>query len=115
MHELGYTRDVVDTVVGAAELNGAHEVRSVHLNIGEVRDIVDDLFRGCFTYLARGTVAEGAEVVINRIPLSMHCRLCDDLFHADVYAGTVNCPSCGKHDYEVKTGMEFSIDHIEVA
>ena len=115
MHELGYTRDVVDTVVEAAGLNGASEVRAVYLNIGEIRDIVDELFRNCFTYLARDTIARDAEIHINRVPLSMHCRNCNDMFRADVYAGAVSCPACGCRDYEVKTGMEFSIDHIEVA
>lgn len=115
MHELGYTKEVVKTVVAAAELSHANEVRSVYLNIGEIRDIVDDLFRQCFTYLARDTVAKDSAVFIERIPLTLGCRRCGEVFHADVYANQVCCPACGERDYEVLTGMEFSIDHIEVA
>lgn len=115
MHELGYTKDILRTVVEAAELSHAHEVRSVYLNIGEIRDIVDELFCNCFTYLARDTIARDSKVVIDRIPLTMACRQCGEVFRADVYAGKVHCPSCGASDFEVRTGMEFSIDHIEVA
>lgn len=115
MHELGYTRDVVDTVVQAAQMSNAHEVRAVYLNIGEVRDIVDELFRKCFAYLSRDTIAKNSDVVIDRIPLVMCCRKCGRTFHADPYAGEVSCPHCGEKDYEILSGMEFSIDHIEVA
>ncbi len=115
MHELSYTRDVVDTVLQVARSSRASEVRAVYMNIGEVRDIVDDLFRKCFAYLARDTIARGSDVVIDRIPLTLRCRGCGEVFRADPFSGPVQCPACAKRDYEVLTGMEFSIDHIEIA
>lgn len=115
MHELGYTKEVVRTVVEVAERSGACEARAVYLNIGEVRDIVDDLFCLCFSRLARNTIAQDCAVHIERIPLTLECRRCGRTFRGDAFAGEVRCPGCQERDYEVRTGMEFGIDHIEVA
>lgn len=116
MHELSYTRSILDTVVASAKNAGASRVRSVHLVIGEVRDIVDELFRDCFGYLARDTVAAGAEVFIERVPLSLACRRCGTVFRADALANQkIACPSCAQSDYAIQSGMEFRIESIEIS
>ena len=115
MHELSYTRSIVDAVVSSAQDAGAHQVRSVHLTIGEVRDIVDELFRNCFDYLAKDTVASGAKIFIDRIPLTLRCRRCGTVFHADAFASNrIACPHCREMDYAVNSGMEFAIESIEI-
>lgn len=115
MHELGYTRSILDSVCLAAENAGAHQVKSVHLTIGEMRDIVDDLFCGCFSYLAKSTIAENSELIINHVPLTVRCKACNGIYPADFYSGEhVTCPSCHTDKYSVNTGMEFYVDHIEV-
>ncbi len=116
MHELAITRDVIDVVVAAANNAQAHEVRRVCLSIGELRDIVDDLFVRCFAHFTKGTIAQGAQVNLNRIPFTVTCKSCGCTYPADIHSDALFvCPSCGKADYELKTGMEFSIDKIEVA
>ncbi len=115
MHELSYTRSILNAVVSSAEDAGAHKVKSVHLAVGEVRDIVDELFRNCFEYLAKNTVASDAEIRIDRIPLSLLCRRCGTIFNADAFSSkAIACPHCGQSDYAINSGMEFRIDSIEV-
>lgn len=116
MHELSYTRSILDAVVASAEAAGASRVRSVHLVVGEVRDIVDELFRDCFGYLARNTVAAGAEIFIERVPLSLACRRCGTVFRADALSSQkIACPQCAQSDYAIHSGMEFRIDSIEIS
>ncbi len=115
MHELGYTKDIVTRVLAASELSGASAVRAVYLTIGEVRDIVDDLLRQCFHWLARDTIASDAEVVIDRVPFEVRCRRCGATYSFDPYSKADNsCPACSAQDFEVVSGLEFGIDHIEV-
>ncbi len=115
MHELALTRNVVDTVVNEAQKAEATQVKAVYLVIGYARDIIDSLFEGCFEYLSRDTVAHGAELVIERIPLTVRCRECGMVYHIDVRDdGTWPCPRCGERDYELNSGMEFYISRIEV-
>lgn len=115
MHEMALTRTVVDMVVQEAEAVGATEVRAVHITIGYVRDIVEDLFEGCFAHMARGTVAENAELVITRVPLTVRCKECNHVYHIDVHnESTWECASCGQRKYTLNSGMEFFINDIEI-
>lgn len=115
MHEMGLTRDVLDTVLSEAAKANARKVCSVTLSIGYVRDIAEDVFEGLFEWLARGTVAEGAELIINRVPVMVLCHNCEALYHIEVMdAETWPCPFCGTKDYDIKTGLEFRIDDINI-
>lgn len=90
-------------------------MKSVYLTIGEMRDIVDDLFCGCFAHFSKGTIAEGSELYIDRIPFTVSCKQCSDVYGIDIRTtNAVVCPRCGAGDYAVHTGMEFFVDHIEV-
>ncbi|MCD7819752.1 MAG: hydrogenase maturation nickel metallochaperone HypA [Lachnospiraceae bacterium] len=117
MHEMALVRKVVDIVIEKAEAAGASEVRAVHLVIGEARDIVEDYFEGLFQYLARGTIAENAEMVIYRVPYTVRCNQCGFIFPINVFdEKTWVCPACqARRDYKLNSGMEFSIKNIEVA
>ncbi len=116
MHELGYTKDIVNRVLHAAQAAQASSVKTVYLTIGEMRDIVDDLLQKCFHWMARDTIAAEATVVIDRVPFKVRCNACGSLFHFDPWGGKAcPCPRCGSTDYEVVCGMEFAIDHIEAA
>lgn len=116
MHEMALCRNVVDIVLEEAKKARTPEVRSVGVTVGEVRDIVDDIFCDMFDWLARGTVAEHAKVTITRVPLIVTCQECGHEYHLDVHdQSTWPCPECGKRNYKLKTGMEFYISNIEVA
>lgn len=115
MHELALTRDVVDMVVEQAAAAGAQKVRAVHLTIGYVRDIVEDLFEQCFAFLARGTIAECADIVITRVPFTVRCNGCGHVYHLDIRnAETWQCATCGEQDYVLNSGMEFFVNSIEI-
>lgn len=117
MHEMALVRNVVDIVLEYARKTGATEVRSVSLTIGYGRDVVEDYMDGLFSFLARGTVAEGAELVIQRVPLTVRCNKCAGVFPINVFRPeTQVCPFCkAEHDYRLNSGMEFVVSSIEVA
>ena len=115
MHEMALTRNVVDMVLREAEAAGATEVRTVSLTIGYVRDIVEDLFERCFTYMARGTVAEHAQLVITRVPFTVRCNKCGHVYHINVRdENTWECSLCGERDYKLNSGMEFFVNDIAI-
>ncbi|QOS68591.1 hydrogenase maturation nickel metallochaperone HypA [Eggerthella guodeyinii] len=115
MHEMALVRNVVDVVLDEAEAAHAAEVRAVHLVIGEGRDVVEEYFESLFQFLARGTVAERAEVIIRRVPYRVQCNRCGAVFHVNVIdRATWACPACEAYqDYTLVSGMEFSISKIE--
>ena len=116
MHEMALVRGIIQTTLDEAEKANAEKVKTVYLSIGRGRDVVMDLFTGLFTHLAKGTACEDAELVVERVPLLSECNQCGKLFHLNVHdERTWVCPHCQVKDYSLYSGMEFSIDRIEVA
>lgn len=116
MHEMALVHNVVETVLDQAGKVGAREVGSVHLTIGEGRDVVEDYMQGLFAFLSRGTVAERAQLVIKRVPYTVRCTRCGTVFPLNVRdASTWVCPHCAaERQYRLHSGMEFTIDRIQV-
>lgn len=115
MHEMGLVRPLVDAVLKHCEEANAEEVLSVHLSIGEYVDVIEQYIPKLFCFLARGTIAEHAEVVIQRIPGYAACKTCNNIFSLDVKdKSTWHCPRCGEHNYRMFSGREFLIDSIEI-
>lgn len=117
MHEMALVRNVVDIVLEYAEKVEATEVKTVYLTIGYGRDVVEEYMDGLFQFLARGTVAEHAELVISRVPYTVRCNTCGFVFPINVFdQSTWVCPACKtERDYTLNTGREFFISKIEVA
>lgn len=117
MHEMALTHDVVDFVLAESARHGGAEIVEVRLTVGEARDIVTELFEGLFHHLTRGTAAAQAAITIERVPFRVRCRRCGELFGLNVHdESTWSCPACGTpRDYELASGMEFTIDSIEFA
>ncbi len=115
MHEMALVRDVVDVVLARAQEAQVDSVKVVYLTIGDARDIVIEYFEGLFRHLARGTVAQDAEIIISSSPFMVKCNQCGMVYHIDVRDSvTWPCPECTARDYHVHSGMEFMIDGIEV-
>lgn len=117
MHEMSLVRNVVDIVIAEADAAGAAEVTAVHIVIGEGRDIVLDYFEGLFQFLARGTVAEHAEMVVYSKPYMVCCNQCGFTFHLEVCDSEQwHCPQCEAYkDYKLVSGTEFYISKIEAS
>lgn len=113
---MSLVRPILDYVLQQAESCGALAVRSVHLTIGDAHDVVEELIPDLFRHLARGTVAQNAEVVIERMPITARCNVCNEVFSLNIYRKeTWRCPCCGaERNYHMETGREFSIDSISV-
>ena len=114
MHELSITQDVVKIVLEHAEKNGAQKVLSVNLRVGELRDVVEEWMQRFFDYLSKGTLAEGAKLKIERLPVIFSCS-CGETFSANIKEKRdITCPRCEGRDVTLISGREFEIIGIEV-
>ena len=114
MHELSITQDVFNIVLKHAEANRARKVVRVNLRIGELRDIVDEWMQRMFDLLSRKTIAEGAKLVIERIPVTFRCE-CGETFEVNIRETiSKQCPRCKGENTTLSTGREFDIVAIEV-
>lgn len=106
--------NILDVALEFAEKNDVEKVRAINLEIGALSDIVPQIAQDFFGFIARGTIAEGAQVSIARIPAVIKCRSCgleDDL---DIDHPSLVCPDCGSKSLELVSGREYRIESIEV-
>lgn len=117
MHEMSVTEDVLKIAVRHAEMNGAGQVVTINLRIGELRDIVDEWMQRFFDYLSGDTIAAGAVLRIERLPIRFSCD-CGETFpvtHKSMLEDkTIPCPRCQREDTVLFSGREFEIQSIEV-
>ncbi len=116
MHEMSLIKPVIEAVLKQCEGRGVASVKTVHLTIGEMHDVIEEYVPGLFRFLARGTVAENADVVIRHVPMTVRCNACGSIFRIDVHdQQTWGCAECGaRQNYHLYSGREFFIDSIEV-
>lgn len=117
MHEMSLTRVALEAVLESFEQAQAQaqRIQTIDFSIGEARDVIVPLFEKYFHYLAKDTVAADANIVITTIPLRLACRDCGYVYPANQrQRDSWQCPQCGKLNYELYSGMEFTIDRIEV-
>ena len=112
MHELSITQQMLDIAVKKAEETGATAIKKINLVIGDMSSVIDDSVQFYFDFLAKDSLAEGARLYFQRLPLKVRCRRCG---HPFTPAGRPwECPQCHEWDIEVITGNEFYLDSIEV-
>lgn len=112
MHEVSLCESIMEILEEQACRAGASRVRSVKLIIGELSGVVEDAMRFAFEAVSRGSFADGAELVIDKRPLTARCRGCGGEFAVEGYAFA--CARCGGPDIEIVSGRELMVDEVEL-
>ncbi|WP_438314319.1 hydrogenase/urease maturation nickel metallochaperone HypA [Candidatus Caldatribacterium sp. SIUC1] len=69
MHELRLVREVFEDLLRRGEAEGLQRITRVHLRMGGFTEIDPEVLRYLFAEESRGTILEGAELVIEYSPL----------------------------------------------
>lgn len=111
MHELNIIQNIFALLKVIAEKNQLKSITRVHLKIGKLRQVVPDFLEFAFATTVRGTFAEGAQLIIEYVPVKIHCNACknDSVLEENYYL----CPKCDSADISVLNGMEVILDSVE--
>ena len=112
MHELSIATNIVNLIQEQQKEHGFDKVEKIHLKIGEFSSVVPEALEFGFSIASRGTAAEGAEIIIDIVPLILRCNVCNKDFQSEPYMFV--CPNCGSHDTAIVSGDELHIESIEV-
>ena len=112
MHELTITQSILSIALEKAGTAGAARITRINLVIGELSGVVDESVQLYFDSLSRDTVAAGASLSFERVPVRLRCRDCDTVFTPANAAWA--CASCGGQGLEIIAGRECHIESIEV-
>ena len=111
MHETAIVTGLMRIIETQAARHGTTRVSKVRLKVGRLRAVEPQQLCSCFEMFAEGTVAEGAELVIDMLGVRGRCRACASEF--DVANYRFECPACAGSDIEVIQGQELYIESFE--
>ena len=112
MHEVSICESIIAILKEHAAKEGATKVTYVRLKVGEMAGVVEESLRFAFEMVSKGTLADGAQLVIDSVPLTARCRSCNKTFHIIGYA--FSCAHCESPEIEVVSGRELQVDEIEL-
>jgi hydrogenase nickel incorporation protein HypA/HybF len=113
MHEISIVEALIGQVAAEVARAGcAGRVSRVDLSIGRLSGANADSVRFAFGLLAPGTVAEGAEIVIDEPKAVCRCRACQAETEIDDLVA--ECPRCASGEIAIEGGREMVLQSIEV-
>lgn len=113
MHELPITQSIVRIATEEAEKHKVNKINEIRLKIGELSGLVPECIQQYFDFASKGTAAEGAQIIITKIPITMKCADCGYSGEPDSFTNN-KCPICSSIDMKLIGGNEFYIDSMEV-
>lgn len=115
MHEMGLARKIVALSIEEAGRQHARQIASVRVEVSPLAAIDTDELPECFALAARGTLAEGASLQVERMPLVGHCTGCGEHVALDVSAGALgSCPRCSA-SLEIPAMPEWRIAAVDTS
>ena len=112
MHELSICQSMLRIVDATMTEHPGARVQRIFLDVGMGSTVEPSLLREAFEIATAGGPHEGAELVINEIPLVGRCRSCGNAFEYREIA--LGCPECESTAIEIVSGMELDIRELEI-
>jgi hydrogenase nickel incorporation protein HypA/HybF len=112
MHEMALAQNILDIVLDAARRHGAHRVRRISIRAGRLRGIIPEQLQFCFGFVAKDSIAEGADLSVVTVPIKARCKACGREFLVEEFKFI--CPDCNDPHVETLQGLELLVENIEV-
>lgn len=113
MHEFGIAEGVLQACLATARQHGAGKIEVVRLRIGALAGVVEEALTFAFAALAEDTPAQHARLIVEAVPVTCYCAVCDKEFEAPRFS--YRCPVCETPSAEVRRGRELELISIEVS
>jgi hydrogenase nickel incorporation protein HypA/HybF len=117
MHELSIVTSIVETVTetlaALPDSSRGARVLEVRLRVGALASVVPDSLTFCYDIATEGTPLEGSRLVVNVLPVVVHCERCGQDATLDGVQ-SFRCPRCGELCGDLRQGRELEIDSIEI-
>lgn len=112
MHEMAVVDSLFKIINAKVKEHQIQKILKVKLKVGEMTAVEHMTLTACFEAYAQNTVVEGAELVIERIPLQGKCQECTNVFLVCNY--NFQCPQCESRSVDIVSGRELYIESLEV-
>ncbi|MEI2715038.1 MAG: hydrogenase maturation nickel metallochaperone HypA [Nocardioides sp.] len=110
MHELSLCRSIFAVVDEAA---AGRAVRTVHLQVGQLRQVVPETLVYCWGLVTEGSSLGEAALEIDHVPVRLSCRACGETTEVG-HVLVLVCAACTSGDIEMVSGEEFMVTSLDV-
>lgn len=121
MHEMPFTQAILEMAL--KEANG-RPVKTIYLRVGAMSAVVPAQVEYFFDFLSKETLARGAKLEFETVPVTLSCRSCGQVTTvpsdeetpprqalARVFAA--GC-ACKNTDFKITGGLDFDMTGIEI-
>lgn len=112
MHELSICLALLEQVQQLAKEHGASRVDRIQLRIGPLSGVEPALLEHAYPLVAAGTIAAQAELVIEGIPVRVHCQDCGQ--DSEASPSRLLCGVCGGYHTRLIQGSEMLLANLEL-
>ena len=117
MHELSIVTSIVETVTetlaALPDSSRGARVLEVRLRVGALASMIPESLEFCWGIVSEGTPLEGSKLVVNLLPVVVHCGPCGQDAELEGVQ-SFRCPRCGEPCSDMRQGRELEIDSIEI-
>ncbi len=112
MHEMAIAQSILELVEEHAQKDHFDRVRTLRIAIGALSHVDPTALEFGFEVVARGTVADGAKLVIERPAGIGYCTDCCKTIAVERLGDP--CPSCSGFKWMVTAGDDMRVVDLEV-
>ena len=112
MHELSVCNALLEQVERIAHERAASKVLRIVLRIGPLSGVEPELLRQAYPLAAAGTVAAGAELIIDVAVVAVRCTRCGR--ESTVAPNRLLCAACGDFRTRLISGDDMILQSLEL-
>jgi hydrogenase nickel incorporation protein HypA/HybF len=113
MHEIGIMEDTLKLALEYAKRENATKITRLKMRVGDMSSVIPDSLQFAFDVMIKGTIAEGATLEIETIPVTCYCSNCQKEFTPKTLF--YECPECHQLTTKILTGKELELTSLEVS
>lgn len=112
MHELSVCQALVRELDALALRENAARITRVVVRIGPLCGVEPQLLRQAYPLASAGTLAADAELILENLPIRVHCESCGA--ESDAAVNRLLCGACGDYRTRLLSGDEMLLAHVEI-
>jgi hydrogenase nickel incorporation protein HypA/HybF len=113
MHELSVCQALLTQVADLARDHRANTVHKIVIRVGPLAGVEPRLLVQAFPLACAGTLAESAKLVIEELPLRVHCETCSA--ESVALPNRLVCGACGDWHTRLVSGDELLLASVELS
>jgi hydrogenase nickel incorporation protein HypA/HybF len=112
MHELAICQALMNQVESIAMERNAVNVVTIVVGMGPLSGVEEQLLKHAYPVASAGTIAEGAELIIENLPVRVKCSQCG--CESDAVPNKLVCQHCGDWRTTLVSGDEMMLMRVEL-